>query len=244
MTRPLAIAHRGFSARYPENTLDAYRAAIAAGADLIETDARLAADGVVVVSHDPTLVRLADRTDAIATTASTDLLAVPLKQGQLTTLAAALAVICPHRPALIDVKTQDLAVIDAVIATVETGGLRDRVWIGVRDHHQAALARDLAPGINILAFLPEGADVEAFAAAGASAFRVWEADLDSGGASRLFAQRPVWVTVGGTRTGREPGDVDVASLARVLAKGPRAVLLNDPTLLAAGNTVDVSAGAA
>ena len=53
MTRPLVIAHRGHSARYPENTLEAYRAAIASGADLVETDARLSADGVVIASHDP-----------------------------------------------------------------------------------------------------------------------------------------------------------------------------------------------
>ena len=41
MTRTLAIAHRGFSARYPENTLTAYRAAVQTGADIVESDEQL-----------------------------------------------------------------------------------------------------------------------------------------------------------------------------------------------------------
>ncbi|MBX3536940.1 MAG: cobalamin biosynthesis protein [Chelatococcus sp.] len=240
MTRPLAIAHRGYSARYPENTLEAYRAAIAAGADIIETDARLAADGVVVACHDPTLARLAGRDDAVADLPSDTLLAMPLPRGALTTLAAALATICPHRPALIDVKTQDLAIIDAIAATVERAGVRERIWIGVRDHRQAAEASRLLPDVNILAFLPEGADAEAFARAGARAFRVWEADLGGDEARRLLAQRPVWVTAGGARTGRDAGDIGAADLAGIVARAPAAVLVNDPTLLS-GQT---AAGAA
>ncbi|MBS7698728.1 MULTISPECIES: glycerophosphodiester phosphodiesterase family protein [unclassified Chelatococcus] len=240
MTRPLAIAHRGYSARFPENTLEAYRAAIEAGADIIETDARLAADGVVVACHDATLARLAGREDAVADLPSHALLGIELPRGALTTLGEALATICPHRPALIDVKTQDLAIIDAIAATIERAGVRSRVWIGVRDHRQAAEASRLLPSVNILAFLPEGADIEAFAKAGARAFRVWEADLGGEEAERLLAQRPVWVTAGGARTGRDAGDIDAISLAGVVARAPKAVLVNDPTLLTASS----AAGAA
>lgn len=56
--RPLVVtAHRGFSGRAPENTLAAFRAAIAAGCDQIELDAHLSRDGEVVVIHDDTLGR-------------------------------------------------------------------------------------------------------------------------------------------------------------------------------------------
>ena len=54
---PLIIGHRGASALAPENTLAAFRRAIADGADGIEFDVRLARDGVAVVVHDATLVR-------------------------------------------------------------------------------------------------------------------------------------------------------------------------------------------
>ncbi|HVT74167.1 MAG TPA: glycerophosphodiester phosphodiesterase [Lacunisphaera sp.] len=58
MARPLIIAHRGASAELPENTLPAFRAAVAAGADGIELDVHVAADGVPVVFHDSSLARL------------------------------------------------------------------------------------------------------------------------------------------------------------------------------------------
>jgi glycerophosphoryl diester phosphodiesterase len=47
------VAHRGASAEAPENTLAAFEKAIELGADMIEFDVRRAADGGLVVSHDP-----------------------------------------------------------------------------------------------------------------------------------------------------------------------------------------------
>jgi len=46
------MAHRGASAAAPENTVEAFRLAGELGADWVELDARLSADGVVVVHHD------------------------------------------------------------------------------------------------------------------------------------------------------------------------------------------------
>ena len=48
----LVVAHRGASASEPENTLVAFEAALAAGADAVELDVRLTSDGVPVVMHD------------------------------------------------------------------------------------------------------------------------------------------------------------------------------------------------
>ncbi|MFP3442749.1 glycerophosphodiester phosphodiesterase family protein, partial [Pantoea sp. SIMBA_133] len=53
------IAHRGSSEVAPENSLSAIRQALEDGADQIEIDVRLSADGSVVLSHDATLQRLA-----------------------------------------------------------------------------------------------------------------------------------------------------------------------------------------
>jgi glycerophosphoryl diester phosphodiesterase len=49
---PLVVAHRGASARCPENTLEAFEAAVSVGADVVELDVRLTADGVPVILHD------------------------------------------------------------------------------------------------------------------------------------------------------------------------------------------------
>jgi glycerophosphoryl diester phosphodiesterase len=56
--RPLVIAHRGFSARYPENTLAAIEAAIDLGVDFVEIDVQETRDGRLVVFHDYRLDRL------------------------------------------------------------------------------------------------------------------------------------------------------------------------------------------
>src|SRR5271157_4176828 len=50
---PLVLGHRGYRARFPENTLLGFREALRAGADGIECDLQKSADGRYVVIHDP-----------------------------------------------------------------------------------------------------------------------------------------------------------------------------------------------
>ncbi len=62
----MKIAHRGYSFRYPENTLVAFAKAIEAGADMIELDVRLSKDGHLVVIHDERIDRTSDGTGRVA----------------------------------------------------------------------------------------------------------------------------------------------------------------------------------
>ena len=55
--RPLVAAHRGGAALWPENSLTAFRGALALGVDALEFDVHLTADGEPVVIHDATLDR-------------------------------------------------------------------------------------------------------------------------------------------------------------------------------------------
>ena len=64
---PLVIAHRGASAYAPENTITAFRLAAELGADAVELDAKLTADGQVVVHHDRTLDRTTTGTGPLKT---------------------------------------------------------------------------------------------------------------------------------------------------------------------------------
>jgi len=57
LSQPVIFAHRGASAHAPENTLAAFELAYAQGADAIELDAKLSADGHVIVIHDLTVDR-------------------------------------------------------------------------------------------------------------------------------------------------------------------------------------------
>lgn len=65
MQTPQLIAHRGYAARYPENTLPALQAAVDAGARWLEFDVQLCADAVPVLLHDTNLRRTADRSESI-----------------------------------------------------------------------------------------------------------------------------------------------------------------------------------
>lgn len=57
LTQPVIFAHRGASAYAPENTLASFELAIQQGADAIELDAKLSADGHAIVFHDLTVDR-------------------------------------------------------------------------------------------------------------------------------------------------------------------------------------------
>ena len=54
----IAIAHRGDPVGHRENTLPAFAAALAQGADMLELDLRRTRDGAIVVLHDQSLLRL------------------------------------------------------------------------------------------------------------------------------------------------------------------------------------------
>jgi glycerophosphoryl diester phosphodiesterase len=70
--RPV-IGHRGAAAHAPENTLESFALAVEHGADALEFDVRLAADGVAVVCHDPVLDRTTDRTGPVGALTSAEL---------------------------------------------------------------------------------------------------------------------------------------------------------------------------
>jgi glycerophosphoryl diester phosphodiesterase len=55
---PLVIGHRGASGKLPEHTLEAYKQAIADGADFIEPDLVVTKDGVLIARHEPALAIL------------------------------------------------------------------------------------------------------------------------------------------------------------------------------------------
>ncbi len=59
------VAHRGYAARYPENTRESLAAAVRAGARFLEFDVQLSADGVPVLLHDVTLERTAGRPGSV-----------------------------------------------------------------------------------------------------------------------------------------------------------------------------------
>jgi glycerophosphoryl diester phosphodiesterase len=115
MIAPLFAAHRGGAALWPENSLDAFRNALALGADFLELDVHLSRDGEVMVIHDATLDRTTDGSGPVRERTAAELRALHLKDrggaptaepvptlDEVVALAAA-----GQRQMLLEIKTDD-----------------------------------------------------------------------------------------------------------------------------------------
>jgi glycerophosphoryl diester phosphodiesterase len=133
-----AVAHRGDPYRHRENTLPSLRSAVLAGADAVEMDVRLTADGVPVLLHDPTPKRLWGGPD----TALSGIPSHRLPAG-IPTLDAALAATEGAR-ALLDLT--EAGSVAPVLAAVRDAGAEGRtyycgeaaVMLALRDRDPAA----------------------------------------------------------------------------------------------------------
>ena len=83
MRKPLmCIAHRGFSGRYPENTLLAFEKAIDAGADIIEFDVTLSVDDHMVVFHDGSTKRFTGKMTPVEDLTLKEIQSIDIGAGQ------------------------------------------------------------------------------------------------------------------------------------------------------------------
>lgn len=229
----LVVAHRGHSAAAPENSVAALDRAIVAKADIVECDVRIAGDGVPVVSHDADLQRLAGRSIKIADTPSLVLEAVANDAGaSVPALARLMAAAFGRVPLMLDVKSGDPEVIDAIAEVrAETRFRPEDLVLGLRVPEQVETARRRLPDAPILALHGASAPLQAFLDPGVRLVRLWEAEATAA-EIRVLAERGcrVWVTTGGPDTGRPVGDITEAALAALLETGVAAVLVNDPDL--------------
>lgn len=132
------VAHRGGAAEAPENTLAAFRHAVAVGADMIEMDTRCSRDGVAVVCHDERV----DRTTAgVGPVSAFD--AGALTALGVPSLADALGVSAPL-PVTMDIKED--AALEPTAVVVESCGRPDQVVVGSFDDARVAAWRARMPG--------------------------------------------------------------------------------------------------
>lgn len=101
------IGHRGRpTADTPENTVASVEAALADGADGVEIDVRLTADGVAVCCHDPDLERMAGVRRGLRGLTSAELAAVRVQGHAVPTLAAVTDTFPTDRTLVLDLKPE------------------------------------------------------------------------------------------------------------------------------------------
>jgi glycerophosphoryl diester phosphodiesterase len=152
--RPLRIGHRGAAALAPENTLASFRAAVAAGVDLVEFDVLRLQSGELVVAHSCDLYEVSHgaRRGSLATM---NLAEVRTAAPELPTFEEALEFFVAEAPDTgvhVDLKSAHAA--EEVSAALVRFGLRERTLVS--SFHHAALRRlvQIAPGLRLGASFP------------------------------------------------------------------------------------------
>lgn len=137
------IGHRGASGEYPENTLAAFEQAIADGADALELDVRLSADGVPVVIHDETVDRTTNGRGAVAALTAEELSRLDAGGGaRIPTFKEVLARF-DRVPLIVEIKAVPAA--EPVLRLLRWFGAEQRVIVGSFAH--AALLPFRARGV-------------------------------------------------------------------------------------------------
>lgn len=135
--RPLILGHRGASAVAPQNTLAAFRRAADVGADGVELDVHLSADGVPVVIHDARVDATTDGFGRVAELSLAQLRALDASGGvpefagePIPTLEEVLAEVGQRLLINIELKSEDATgrLETAVAEVVQRSGASQRVW--------------------------------------------------------------------------------------------------------------------
>jgi glycerophosphoryl diester phosphodiesterase len=156
---PIAIAHRGGAEEAPENTMEAFEAAVALGFRYLETDAHVSRDGVVVAFHDPRLDGVTDRRGEIARLAIAEIEAAdagwvfspdegrsfPFRgRGMRIPRLEELLLRWPQARVNIDPKADES--VEPLVALIDRLGVWDRVCIGAFSDRRLRRVRDLSGG--------------------------------------------------------------------------------------------------
>lgn len=144
--RPLIFGHRGASQRAPENTLPAFRAALEAGADGVELDVHLSADGVPVVIHDDRVDATTDGSGAVASLSLAQLRALDAGGGaRIPALEQVLREVGPYLWINVEVKVHQG--LPAIVAAVRRTDMAARVWFSSFRPYTLYRLRALAPDV-------------------------------------------------------------------------------------------------
>lgn len=189
MTSPeghlIAFAHRGARAERPENTVEAFLRALELGANGLETDAWLTADGEVVLDHDGVMGPLWKRR-AISACSRDEL------PPHIPTLGQLYAACGTDFELSIDVK--DPAALSPLVEVARAADAAERLWLCHHDWRPMAAWRRQIPECHLvestnLAWMKEGlaARVSALAAAGLDAVNLHRTQWSEGAVREVHA---------------------------------------------------------
>lgn len=160
--RPLVAAHRGGALLWPENSLTAFRGALALGVDLLELDVHLTRDGEVVVMHDPMLERTTTGRGAVRDHAWAGLTRIALQGTAGEPIPRLREVLELVRPStvrlLVEIKvgvngTRYPGIEEKVLALLRETGLGERATVMAFEPDTLERLRALSPTVRLTGLL-------------------------------------------------------------------------------------------
>ncbi len=161
LASPLVVAHRGASLERPENTVPAFEGALDAGADAVEFDVRMSADGHPVVMHDPSVDRTTDGTGLVRDLNLAEIKRLRIRSSsgedlEIPTLAETLGLLSGR--AAIDVEIKNLPgepdheparerAVEATLRAVDEAAFVGAVLLSSFNPRSIARSRELDPAV-------------------------------------------------------------------------------------------------
>jgi glycerophosphoryl diester phosphodiesterase len=149
--KPLVVAHRGASIGHPENTIEAFEAAIDLGADAVEFDVRMTADGHAVVIHDSDVSRTTDGAGLVSEMTLDEIraLGVPTVEEALRCLSgrAAADIEIKNLPGEPGYTPEREAAVEATLAALDSVGFSGQVIVSSFNPASIAHSRALRPDV-------------------------------------------------------------------------------------------------
>lgn len=224
---PWIVAHRGASVRHRESSPEAFEAAIADGANAVETDVRRSADGVFICHHDETLKRTAGLDAAVSNLTFDEL--QQLAPDQAVRLTDVLERTQRRCNILLDLKLHGEDAIRSTVDLLKAFKPDAGIAIGVRSLEAQALVQQLHPDLAQVGLLESPDLTPHFVASGGRWVRLWEREASSARIEAIHALGvPILVMVGGPGTDRIVGDIDVEDARSLIERGADGLMLNDP----------------
>lgn len=149
----LIVAHRGYSGKYPENTIPSFEAAVKTEADFVELDVRRTRDKRLVVIHDKNLKRLFGSNEDVGNLTYDKLRRYVLKkngvESSVPLLEDALNVLANSNKSVI-VELKESGYEASVYNMVKKSGLNERVIFASFNFSILRKMRNIAPNIPVL----------------------------------------------------------------------------------------------
>ena len=140
---PLIAGHRGYCARYPENTMLSYRAAHERGVDMLEIDLHLTRDGRLAMIHDKTVDRTTDGHGLVGDFTLAQLQRLDAGRGERVPCFEEFLAWASETSLLlnVEIKSKTRATVDSAVALLERSGMRERCVIACFDAEITTYAR-------------------------------------------------------------------------------------------------------